>query len=175
MNRGTMPDNDQIQDMLDREAIRTVLGRYCRGIDRMDNALLESLYHPDAVEQHGGFDGPAKDWREMAVAAVLGPNGPLERQQHLLGSINVDLDGDVALTEAYFSTGCVEMKDGQRMLRTMNGRYLDRFERRNGEWRIARRTVVKDYTDVHVLHDLDQPYPLSQWGQDDLVYHQGEA
>jgi hypothetical protein len=55
----------------------------------------------------------------------------------------------------------------------MNGRYLDRFERRNGEWSIARRMVVNDYTDARVLHDLDEPYPLSQWGQDDLVSHQG--
>jgi hypothetical protein len=66
-----------------------------------------------------------------------------------------------------------DLLEVHRMLRTMNGRYLDLFERRNGEWRIAGRTVVQDDTDARVLHELDEPYPVSQWGQDDVVYHQG--
>ena len=34
------------------------------------------------------------------------------------------------------------------MLETFGGRYVDRFERRDGEWKIAHRTVVHEWDKV---------------------------
>ena len=166
-----MSDN-RLQELLDKEDIRTVLGHYCRAIDRLDAALLETVYHPDAWEHHGAFEGEASTWRQQALVEI--PQ-QVERMRHLLGTMNIDLDHDVAHVETYFSAGCVlrESQDGQKMLRLVDGRYLDRFENRKGEWRIARRTVVMDYITVRPLPDRDEPFPLSQWGRDDLVYRPG--
>ena len=36
-------------DLLDREAIREVLARYCRAADRCDEDLLRTCYHRDAL------------------------------------------------------------------------------------------------------------------------------
>ena len=39
----------------------------------------------------------------------------------------------------------------QTVLETFGGRYLDRFERRDGEWRIAHRTVVHEWDKVETV------------------------
>jgi hypothetical protein len=139
---------DSIQDLLDREAIRSVLYRYCRAMDRKDPELLESIYWDGAHESHGAYVGSAAGFR----ASAMGP-GRFESMRHSLGTINIDLDEDVAYTEAYFvATGVPrERRDGGRMLRVHEGRYIDKFERRDNEWRIIRRTVVKDFIDVRPL------------------------
>src|SRR5690606_8703026 len=46
-------DEGALQAALDREAIHTVLMRYCRGVDRLDRDLIASVYHPDAYDHHG--------------------------------------------------------------------------------------------------------------------------
>ena len=46
-----------LQALLDREAIRDCLYRYCRGIDRADEAALRSAYWPDATDCHGAWNG----------------------------------------------------------------------------------------------------------------------
>jgi hypothetical protein len=159
-----------LEQLLDREAIRSVLYRYCRAIDRRDAPLLESVYWDGANEWHGGYRGSAAGFRELAMQ---GP-GSFEVMRHSLGTINIDLDGDVAYSEAYFVASGVlrERRDGERMLRVHEGRYLDKFERRRGEWRITRRTVVKDFIDLRPLTEPDEPYPPSEPGRGDLVYHQ---
>ncbi len=43
--------------MLDKQEIHEVMMRYCRAIDRMDEELLRSVYHPDAIDNHGLFNG----------------------------------------------------------------------------------------------------------------------
>src|SRR5262249_18411221 len=114
----------------------------------------------------------AAGFREVAV------NGPgsFEVMRHSLGTINIDLAGDVAYSEAYFVASGVlrERTDGERMLRVHEGRYIDRFERRGREWRIMRRTVVKDFIDLRRLAEPDEPYPASEPGRGDLVYHRDE-
>ena len=40
---------------MDREAIRDCIYRYCRGIDRADEAALRSSYWPDAEDRHGAY------------------------------------------------------------------------------------------------------------------------
>src|SRR5215467_9672834 len=117
-----------LEELLDREAIRLVLYRYCRAIDRRDGPLLDSVYWEDAYEWHGGYRGSAAGFRDLAMH---GP-GLFEVMRHSLGTINIDLEGDLAYSEAYFvATGVLrERRDGERMLRVYEGRYIDKFERR---------------------------------------------
>ena len=61
--------------LLDREAIREAMGRYCRGIDRLDVDLIRSAYHEDAFDDHGPFKNTQKQIRnrrdETALATIL--------------------------------------------------------------------------------------------------------
>jgi hypothetical protein len=136
----------QIRDLVAQEAIRSTLHRYCRAADRCDWPQFADVFHDDAVIDHGepmmkhAFVEKA---RERVVRLW-------ESTQHMLGQIHIELDGASADSEAYLIAHHVTRRepgaDGRRLV-AFGGRYVDRFEERGGEWRIARRVLVKDWHD----------------------------
>jgi hypothetical protein len=127
--------------LLHKEAIREQLYRYCRAVDRGDKELMRQVYHPDAIDEHGVFNGPASEFVELDIDQVM-PG--LKLTQHLISNILIDLNGDTADVETYiYATHRVEQADGEYDL-VIWGRYLDRFEQRQGEWKIARRQCIFD-------------------------------
>jgi len=131
----------QIRDELaDREAIRDCLYRYCRGIDRSDPELLRSAYWPGAMDYHTGFTGTVEEFIEWAMPRLAA----MEQAMHMIGNIFIRLDGDTASAESYLWSVSVQPGDDPRQVMVV-GRYLDRFEKRNDEWRIAERVVVHDW------------------------------
>jgi hypothetical protein len=38
--------------LADREAIKHCVLRYCRGLDRLDEAMLREVYWPEAIDDH---------------------------------------------------------------------------------------------------------------------------
>ena len=144
-----LPANAQtLQDLLDREAIRDCLHRYCRGVDRMDEACLRSVYWPDGTDRHGPYQGSASGFVDWALDKLK--NAP--RGVHMLSNILIDLRGDVAGVESYFHALQADMDaQGQPRQSMLVGRYVDRFEKRQGEWRIAQRTVVYDWIDQQAM------------------------
>jgi hypothetical protein len=137
-----LTDNAQLQQLLDREAIRDCLYRYCRGIDRIDEAALRSAYWPDATGSHGAFRGSGSAFIDWALENLKSGG----RSIHMIGNILIELQGGQAAVESYFQT-TLGGRDAQNQPQEtrLAGRYIDRFERRNGEWRIAERTVVYDW------------------------------
>jgi hypothetical protein len=131
----------QLKDELaDREAIRDCLFRYSRAVDRCDMALLRTVYWPGAMDYHSGFSGTAEEfilWAEPGLRAMA-------HKVHMLGNILIDLNGDKASVETYFwAVGVIP--DGAARETTCAGRYLDRFERRDDEWRVAERMVLLEW------------------------------
>lgn len=136
----------QLQALADRAEIAEIVLRYCRAIDRCDEALLRSCFHPDATHRHGGFEGSSADFCTLALELVA----PLELTHHQLGPVSIELRGDVAFTETYFTSlhrfGAIPPAGGRPYEdRIARGRYLDRFERREGAWRIANRHGVTEW------------------------------
>jgi ketosteroid isomerase-like protein len=131
-----------LQRLLDEDAIRRVHLDYCHGLDRRDWDLVRSCYHPDAVDYHGPFSGNVDEFIEWAI--TLADEFPLTT--HFVGNQIVDVDGDVAWHEAYCQASHrVRETDARPALNwIVNVRYIDRMERRNGEWKIADRLVVHD-------------------------------
>jgi ketosteroid isomerase-like protein len=137
------------------EAVRSVLHRYCQAIDRLDADLLATIYHDDAVVDHGQ-PMPADQFR---IAAFDRLASLWVATHHQLGQIAVMLDGDSAACETYITANHIGPPDGEgrsRML-VLGGRYVDRFERRDGAWRIAHRVLMRDWQD-------ERPYqPPAGW------------
>lgn len=131
-------------ELLDEHAIRNVVLRYCRGVDRMDRELVRSCFHDDAEDDHGNFRGSVDellDWMWQLLAEY-------DSTMHFVGNQLVELRGDVARAETYgiaFHRG-----DPSKPHRNLVSgfRYIDRFERRAGEWRIAKRTVATEWNRV---------------------------
>lgn len=131
-----------LEDLMSRAAIREVLAAYARAVDRADGPLLKSCYHPDAVEEHGGnYTGNAHEYVDAAVPRIM-QMGVL---QHLLGTSFIELHGETAQVETYIWTFARFKQEGGELDTFTGGRLLDRFERREGDWKIAHRKTVFDW------------------------------
>ena len=158
--------------LTDKQAITEVLHRYCRGIDRGDAELVNSVYHEDATDDHGIWKGPG-----ISFAAWMLPQLALIPCMHAVTNILIDLRGDIAFSEAYclaFSAGSAINQENSEGNNTVMCRFVDRFERRNGEWKIADRKVLFDVTRRH-KPELESGIqgPGLTWGRkdhDDLSY-----
>ncbi|MDX0980392.1 nuclear transport factor 2 family protein [Sinorhizobium medicae] len=147
-------DEANIGGLLDREAIRDCLYRYCRGIDRGDEAALRSAYWPDAHDNHGGYSGPSEDFIRLA----LGIFKTEPRNVHQIANILIEFSSpSEATVESYF-TALQRGPDaggeiGQVLL---CGRYGDLFHKREGEWRIIARTVIYDWIEQQIPPGLPE-------------------
>jgi len=132
---------ETVARLQDREEIREVLHRYCRATDRADVELLKSCYHPDAVDFHGAaFSGNAHEFAEDVLSSKN--LGALADVRHYVTNPMIDLDGDRAFVESSFlCTLSLDLPSGGAANAQSEGRYLDLFERRAGEWRISRRVM----------------------------------
>jgi ketosteroid isomerase-like protein len=129
----------------DRHAIYDVIVRYCRGVDRSDVALVEAAFHDDAIDNHFGVVLPFREAIGTLKSARNGTGSTSKTtSMHNIGNVLIELDGDVASCETYVTVVVRIPHEGGIIDWTHAGRYVDRFERRNGEWRIAHRTVVYD-------------------------------
>jgi hypothetical protein len=52
--------------LADREAIKHCVLRYCRGLDRLDEAMLREVYWPEATDDHITYSGSAEGFIEVA-------------------------------------------------------------------------------------------------------------
>jgi SnoaL-like domain len=169
--RATNPDA-AVRLLLDKEEIRDALLRYCRGVDRMDNELILSAYHPDATEHHGGFRGETP---EDFIAYADERSGTFQSTSHFVTNHTIELAGDVAYSEAYVLV--VHHGDGPDGPHEaiFGGRYVDRFERRDGQWKIADRAVVHDWARVDQVRAWERA-PMFVQGlrsREDVVYRHG--
>lgn len=156
-----------------RQEIADVVARYARGIDRLDLDLVRSCYHPGARDDHGTFKGTVEDFVEW----LPGQLARFESTMHFLGNhlVEFDADPDVAHVETY----CVAYhRLTERLGDSIAGvRYLDRFERRDGAWRIADRVVVVEWNrlDDIVALGFHADYTRGTRDRTDPVYSRASA
>ncbi len=129
-----------------RTAIEDCLKRFARAVDRQDWALARSLYHDDAFDDHGFFKGPP----DAFLAHIAGLHAHQDHSMHFNTNVLIEFRAkDRAFVETYvlvlqrFRTSAPNVPAGTAGLRNLaSARYLDRFEKREGEWRVAHRTLV---------------------------------
>ena len=133
--------NDELKALLERDRIRSCIERLARGEDRRDAALITASYWPDSITDYGVFAGSFEKYLEWVV-----PGSPaIPVTQHVLGQSFIDLKADVARVETHV-TSYHRIDTGTEHRDTViGGRYLDRLEKRDGDWRIANRTMLYDW------------------------------
>lgn len=134
------PTEDELRRLIDENAIRRVIYRYARGIDRRDLALIRSCYHADAIDEHGPYHGDVGGfiaWVETGFAS-----GRLQSSFHHVGNILIEVEGEEARAETYCTATHRIIEDGELHDFILDVRSLDDFRRHDGEWRIARRRIV---------------------------------
>ncbi len=139
--------DDQLQQLLkdvqylkDRQAILDVIMRHARGHDRHDAELMNSCFWDDGVDEHGQFVTPGPqygDWANKVHTAGY------FLHMHNITNHTCEIDGDTAHCETYV-IGALLPRSAPGRAKFVSGRYLDRLERRDGEWRIlVRRTTIE--------------------------------
>jgi hypothetical protein len=130
----------RLENLLDRQDILDCLTRFSRAMDRFDRALFLSVFHPDATIAAGPFVGGPDALYDWAVP--MHDQGQIATHHNLLNH-TCEIDGDTAHTETYYLFVGRNRDDTNWIA---GGRYIDRFERRNGAWRIALRTNAIEWS-----------------------------
>lgn len=129
-----------VQYLKDRRAIEDCVNSHARGHDRFDVELLTAAYHEDGIDEHGaGAVNKGPDYAEWANAIHAGGS---QLCLHNITTHNCEIDGDTAHAESYVIVGL--LNPGGKTVRLINGRYVDRLEKRGGEWKIALRRCTVD-------------------------------
>ena len=139
-----------VQELKDRAEIHDVMVRFCRGVDRYDHALALSAYHDDATDNHGSFDGSAKEFTSWVIALEL---EQFVWTSHYITNHYSEINGDQANAETYVQVIMRFRRDGKLFDVVACGRYLDKLARRNGEWRISKRVVVGDWDRIEEVKE----------------------
>jgi hypothetical protein len=162
-----------LQRLLDENEIRALSATYARGLDRHDQALVRSVFADDATTHYGSFRGGPDEMSAMAMTAL----GAYSATQHIVGQVNLSLDGDTATGEVYlhaFHRHATEDVD-----RFICGRYIDRYARIDGRWLITHRTEVVDWTRTEPTAEeyfAKRPHTVrGTRDTSDLSYHPDEA
>ena len=160
----------RLQTLLDKQAIQEVLLRYARGVDRMDLDLVRSCYHPGAIDEHGNFSGPVEEFLPWVSARLA----TMQYAMHFLSNRLIDVQGDVAWSESYcIANRRMSSESGRDDDQVSGLRYLDRFERRNGEWRIAHRKLAWEWNRIDPVGrkwNFTPEYRPGRRDRSDVVY-----
>ena len=148
---------EKVDYLLDRLAIQDCIARHARGHDRHDVQLLSATYHDDGVDEHGSTVNPGPAYAEWANSIHAMSSAS---HLHNVTTHSCEIDGDSAHAESYVMV--VLLSPDEATTSIMNGRYIDRLEKRDGRWRITvRRSTVDAVTtgDASMLH---HPYFKAQ-------------
>jgi len=146
----------RLQVIVDKNDISEILYRYARGMDRIDEPLLRSIFHPDATVDLGPgvFQGTSNDY----VHWLLGVLHQIRSSHHMISNVRAQLEGDVALVEAYCHAHFRLDKPTGREDVFMGSRFLDRMERRPlgpaGIWKIVHHKTIIDWVRTDAVSDI---------------------
>jgi hypothetical protein len=133
-----------LSELLARQAIYHCVVSFGRGMDRLDPDLILAAFHPDADINYPMFAGTPQEMVDWAIPAHrAGYRGT----SHTVTNHFVDFRGDSAYAETLVAS-YMQPLDVEQPVGVYGGRYIDRFELRDGRWAISKRQMVITYTGV---------------------------
>ncbi|HQR02916.1 MAG: nuclear transport factor 2 family protein [Proteobacteria bacterium] len=128
-------------ELLEKSAIRDVLYRYCRGLDRMDKPMSYAVFAAESTTNyHGIYQGTGHgfiDW-------VWESHKLMATHSHQITNMLIDLQGNTATSEAYVTVILQQHRTEGAVEIQCRGRYLDRWTKRDGRWEIVEREHIID-------------------------------
>jgi len=125
-------------DLQDRLAIGALAQDWALARDSGDWEKLRATAHPGATMTTTWFDGGFEDF--VAACETSWRKG--SRSQHFLGGTSAEISGERALAQTRMSIMVRSTLDGVEVDAACYGRFFDRVEKRDGDWRIGKRSVI---------------------------------
>lgn len=156
-----------VDELLARQEITDVIKRLARGTDRLDEELMASCYHPDGFDDHNSFRGSGTEFARW-VCDVL-PH--FDATHHFIADPYIRIEGDVAQCDTY----CIAHHVRGDSDMVLGLRYVDRFEKRDGAWRIAKRVCAFDWTytipiDASRSFRFEEDFTVGRRDRTDITY-----
>jgi hypothetical protein len=142
-------NDDKLAELAAIQTIAAALNDYCRAMDRIDDELGRSVFHADAVADYGDmYQGSGHGFIDF----VHDRHAAMLAQQHQLGNVSIRVQGDRAGSESYVTaTLRFKAEDGSLHDIIGIGRYVDRWERRDGRWAISHRRYLHTFDDIRAV------------------------
>lgn len=126
---------------LERELAR-VVNRYARACDERDWAAIDEVFSEDASADYGGWHLRDRAAIVAMLRAHLDGCGPT---QHLLGNLQVEVNGDLVASRVYVRAAHRGQGDLSTQTYECLGEYRDRWTHTGIGWRIAHRAMVVNH------------------------------
>lgn len=142
-----------VRYLRDRQEILDCINNHARGHDRHDVEIITAAYHADGVDEHGPHVNPAAKYAEWANAV----HARSLVNMHNITTHTCEIEGDTAYAESYCIVALLVEQSQTATL--LNGRYVDKLEKRDGRWRIAKRRTTLDLAcvaDAKILYQASQ-------------------
>jgi hypothetical protein len=154
--------------------------QYTRGLDRHDEALERAVFWPDAAISYGTL----VPYEELAPWANASHARSAAHQHHVTG-LTLDVDGATAHEEGYILYSSDMTRDGSHdaagvptpgrvvagSFATLGtGRYVNRYEHRDGDWRMSVHEYLHDISMRLEAVDLCAESCLGRWDVSDISY-----
>ena len=131
----------ELHDLCARRDIYDAVCRYMRGQDRLMPELHRSAFHDDAYVDCGLFAGDAAGFVNFAQGFLAN----LKSSHHLIGQVQIRVEGSVAYGEVYFIAWHRLVENGVEKYLIVSGRYVDEYQDRGTGWKIAKRRELIDW------------------------------
>ena len=169
--------DDAVAELLARQQISDRIQDYCRAVDRGDRDLLHDVFWPGATVDHPPFAGSAEAFCDAALEFIA----LVDVSMHTVSNIRIELQGDIAYTEAYFTgyhrfpaglsaRGLIadvlvpHHRDDRAEDHFVGGRYIKWFERRDDAWRVFHHIGFREW---ERWEDAADRYPIPGMGRRD--------
>jgi hypothetical protein len=129
-------------DAADRQAVVAVTVAYCWALDGREWDRLDQVFTVDAQAELGGWFVGIEAIKGRVRTAL----DPLDVSQHMIGTHEVQIDGDRATSRCYLHAQHVRAIAGDQQQLIVAGRYEDELVRTPEGWRIARRVLTPLWT-----------------------------
>jgi hypothetical protein len=139
----------EVRDLAARRDIHEAICNYMRGQDRLMPALQRSAFHDNAFVDCGLFAGDPDGYVQFAHGFLA----KLKQSQHLIGQVQIQVEGNVAHGEVYFLAQHRIIENGVEKDLFVAGRYIDQYEDRGTGWKIARRRELIDWARTDPVSD----------------------
>ena len=182
-----MQNASSLARIADRLEIENLVYRWCRAADRLDYDAMPGLFHPDAYDDHGPYKGGIEGF----IPWMKERHKSITFSMHQMTNVLIEFaDDNNALVECYLAlvqryapgagaslsqlTDKPFAKDKYVDLHSRS-RYIDRVQKRDGVWRVLRRTLVQDWKQVIELDSVPSNSPGALVGsrnQDDFIFRE---
>ncbi|ROS01146.1 SnoaL-like protein [Sinobacterium caligoides] len=167
----------KLQRLIDKDEITELVHAYCNAADRQDHEKMRALYHEDATDDHGAFfKGLAIEFIDRLPEI----QAPMQILHHNVTTLNIKFPNSAicehAEGEVYILAFHQIATDDGPMDLLIGGRYFDRYQKRDGKWKFAHRSVVADWANLHpqsqvnLDNDIIRGSLIGQPGADDPSY-----